>query len=76
MAVTHNETIRNYGDYLRSNPEEVKELVRAFLIKVTGFFRDPEAFEFIKEIVIPDLIERARDNGPDDAGVVRRLCYE
>jgi two-component system CheB/CheR fusion protein len=63
MAVTHNETIRDYGDYLHNHPEEVKELVRAFLIKVTGFFRDPEAFEFIKEIVIPDLIERAKENG-------------
>src|ERR1041384_5297764 len=63
MAVTHNETIHDYGDYLHNHPEEIKELVRAFLIKVTGFFRDPEAFEFIKEIVIPDLIERAKDNG-------------
>ena len=49
MAVTHNANIREYADYLRTHPDEVKELVKAFLIKVTGFFRDPEAFEFIKE---------------------------
>src|ERR1041385_9149079 len=43
MAVTHATNIRDYADYLRSHPEEVKELTRAFLISVTGFFRDPEA---------------------------------
>jgi two-component system CheB/CheR fusion protein len=63
MAVTHNSTIRDYADYLRTHPEEVKELVKAFLIKVTGFFRDPEAFEFLRTSVVPDLIERGKENG-------------
>jgi two-component system CheB/CheR fusion protein len=63
MAVTHNPTIRDYADYLRTHPDEVKELVKAFLIKVTGFFRDPEAFEFIGSTIIPELIERGKENG-------------
>jgi len=63
MAVTHNSSIRDYTDYLRAYPEEVKELVKAFLIKVTGFFRDPEAFEFIKTAIVPLLIERGKENG-------------
>ena len=63
LAVTHNATIREYFDYLNRHPDEVKELVRAFLIKVTGFFRDPEAFEFIKLTIIPELIERGQGNG-------------
>jgi two-component system, chemotaxis family, CheB/CheR fusion protein len=63
MAVTHNANIRDYADYLRTHPDEVKELVKAFLIKVTGFFRDPEAFEFIEATIIPELIERGRKNG-------------
>jgi two-component system CheB/CheR fusion protein len=63
MAVTHNANIRDYADYLRTHPDEIQELVRAFLIKVTGFFRDPEAFDFIKSTIIPELIERARENG-------------
>jgi len=63
MAVTHNPNIRDYGDFLRTHPDEVKELVRAFLIKVTGFFRDPEAFDFIKSTIIPELIDRGKDNG-------------
>lgn len=63
MAVTHNSSIRDYTDYVRTYPEEVKELVKAFLIKVTGFFRDPEAFEFIKTAIVPLLIERGKENG-------------
>ena len=63
MAVTHNSSLRDYSDYLRTHPDEVKELVKAFLIKVTGFFRDPEAFEFLKETIIPLLIEQGKQNG-------------
>jgi len=63
MAVTHNTNIRDYSDYLRAHPDEVSELVRVFLINVTGFFRDPEAFEFLRTTVIPELIERSKDNG-------------
>ena len=61
MAVTHNASLRNYADYLHKHPNEVHELVKAFLIKVTGFFRDPEAFEVIKETIIPALIERGKE---------------
>src|SRR4029450_4525723 len=32
-------------------------------IKVTGFFRDPEAFEFLKTSIIPHLIDRGKENG-------------
>ena len=63
MAVTHNGNIRDYAGYLHSHPSEVQELVRAFLIKVTGFFRDPEAYEVLKKSVIPQLIERVTENG-------------
>ena len=63
MAVTHNANIRDYADYLRTHPDEIKELVKAFLIKVTGFFRDPEAFEFLQTTVVPELIDRGKDNG-------------
>lgn len=63
MAVTHNATIRDYGEYIRSYPTEIQELVKAFLIKVTGFFRDPEAYDVLKQTAIPQLVEKAKDNG-------------
>ena len=63
MAITRNPTIREYSDYLRSHPDEVTELIKALLIKVTGFFRDPEAFQVIQETILPLLIEKGRENG-------------
>lgn len=63
MAVTHNGNLRDYADYLRTHPDEAGELVKAFLIKVTGFFRDPEAFDFLGNTIIPELIARAKANG-------------
>lgn len=53
IAVTNTSNIREYADYLRTHPDEVRELVKAFLIRVTGFFRDPDAFEIIKQIIVP-----------------------
>lgn len=63
MAVVRVANLGDYLDYLRGHPEEITELVKAFLIKVTGFFRDPEAFDFLKRTVVPELIEKARGNG-------------
>ena len=61
MTVTHNRSMRDYADYLKTYPEEVGELVKAFLINVTQFFRDPEAFAYLKSEILPKLIARARD---------------
>src|SRR5581483_5047655 len=40
---------------------EVGELVKAFLINVTQFFRDPEAFIYLKSDILTRLIARARE---------------
>jgi two-component system CheB/CheR fusion protein len=63
MAVTHNHTLHDYELYLEAHPEEIGELVMAFLIKVTEFFRDSEAFSYLRDHVLPELIERGRANG-------------
>ncbi|HYV11644.1 MAG TPA: CheR family methyltransferase [Pyrinomonadaceae bacterium] len=63
MVVTHNASLKDYADYLRTHSDEISELVKAFLIKVTGFFRDPEAFEFLRSTIIPELIDRSKSNG-------------
>lgn len=60
MAITRNASMGDYAEYLRAHPVEIKELVKAFLIKVTGFFRDPEAFKFIKSAIVPELIDRGK----------------
>lgn len=60
MVVTHMHNIQEYVEYLRSYPEEIGELVKAFLINVTQFFRDPESFAYIKDEILPKLIAKAR----------------
>jgi two-component system CheB/CheR fusion protein len=60
MVITRTVSLVDYRDYLMRHPEEVAELAKAFLIKVTEFFRDPEAFNFLKTNVLPKIIERER----------------
>lgn len=60
MAVTHKRTIQDYAEYLRNSPEEVDKLIKAFLINVTQFLRDPEAFAYLTAEILPKLIEKAR----------------
>jgi two-component system, chemotaxis family, CheB/CheR fusion protein len=61
MVVTHNRNMRDYLEYLKQHPEEVGELVKAFLINVTQFFRDPDAFVALKNDILPEIITHARD---------------
>ena len=51
-------TLEEYYDFLKITPEEVVALAKDFLISVTSFFRDPEAFEFIEKNVLPDLLAK------------------
>jgi two-component system, chemotaxis family, CheB/CheR fusion protein len=61
MTVTHMRSMRDYLEYLKTYPVEVGDLVKAFLINVTQFFRDPEAFSYLKKDILPDLITKARE---------------
>ncbi len=61
MVVTHNRNMRDYLEYLKQHPEEVGELVKAFLINVTQFFRDPDAFVALKNEILPQIIAHARE---------------
>ena len=63
MGVTRSATLEDYARYLEQQPEEVGALVMAFLIKVTGFFRDAEAYEYLRRQVLPGLIAHGRANG-------------
>jgi two-component system CheB/CheR fusion protein len=54
--------LENYFDYLKETPAELDALAKDFLISVTSFFRDKEAFEFIEKKVIPDILENLAPN--------------
>ncbi len=50
-------SLAKYFDFLKNDPEEIKALTKEFLISVTSFFRDKEAFDVIAKKVIPLLLE-------------------
>lgn len=58
MSVHVIEDVAVYVRYLEEHPDEVKILFRELLINVTSFFRDPEAFEVLKNEVLPGLIRQ------------------
>ncbi|EMR02074.1 chemotaxis protein CheB [Cesiribacter andamanensis] len=50
--------------YLQNNPDEINYLGKEFLIGVTRFFRDPDAFAILEEQVIPDIIKKKSHDNP------------
>jgi two-component system CheB/CheR fusion protein len=53
-----------YARYLKQHPPEVQLLFKELLINVTSFFRDPEAFEVLRQEVLPPLL-KAKVAGAD-----------
>ncbi len=58
MALKRVETLDAYLARLRSDPAEVRALFEDILINVTEFFREPETFDALKEMVFKDLLNR------------------
>ena len=56
MRVLAIESEADYLRHLRGDPAEAQSLLRDFLIGVTQFFRDPEAFEGLAREVIEPLV--------------------
>lgn len=57
MNIHQIEDMKMYLHYLQENPHEIDLLFKEFLINVTNFFRDPEAFESLKNNTLKQIIE-------------------
>jgi two-component system, chemotaxis family, CheB/CheR fusion protein len=64
MAVHKLEDLGDYVTKLRDDPKELDQLYSEILIRVTGFFRDPEVFENLRKKVAPLLIEQRTADDP------------
>ena len=51
--------LEEYARYLHRHPEEIGPLQAALSIKVTGFFRNRSCYAFLRERVVPELLDRA-----------------
>jgi two-component system CheB/CheR fusion protein len=56
MGLHQIDKINNYVRYLRENPREIELLFRELLIGVTSFFRDPAAWDYLRNEVMPTLL--------------------
>ena len=52
------DTYEDYRSYLEAEPREFAELLDTILINVTGFFRDPAAWEYLAKEIVPRIIEQ------------------
>lgn len=55
-------TFDEYAEHLERNGTEVRALFEEFLIGVTHFFRDPDAFETMSKTVISEICSRLDDD--------------
>jgi two-component system CheB/CheR fusion protein len=65
IIATDTENLKGYIEYLDTHPGEYQQLVNAFLIKVTDFFRDPDLFAYLRTEILPELIAEARKQGSE-----------
>ncbi|GAA4668397.1 MULTISPECIES: CheR family methyltransferase [Amycolatopsis] len=64
MAQVGIENYVDYLDHLQANSDEFAALFNTILINVTGFFRDPDAWDYLQADVVPMLLA---ERSPDDS---------
>ncbi|WP_285481762.1 CheR family methyltransferase [Amycolatopsis sp. NBRC 101858] len=64
MSQVGAESYADYVDQLQVNADEFVALFNTILINVTGFFRDPEAWAYLREEVIPAVLA---ERSPEEA---------
>ncbi|MGE5894335.1 MAG: chemotaxis protein CheB [bacterium] len=57
MLLNKLDALEQYVRYLQENPTEAGVLYQDILINVTSFFRDPETFNTLKNVVFPRILE-------------------
>lgn len=62
MAIRQITSLSDYLTYLRANPDEKSHLLNDFLINVTHFFRDTEAFSDLRSLAFPRLLKNAKQS--------------
>jgi two-component system, chemotaxis family, CheB/CheR fusion protein len=64
MALHQKGNLSNYYKFLQDNKTEQDDLYNDLLIPVTSFFRDPKAFQALKDRVFPAIYKKKTGNEP------------
>jgi two-component system CheB/CheR fusion protein len=63
MEAAQLQSFRTYQDYLQAHPTEFATLFNTILINVTGFFRDPAAWDAVRAKALPEILgSKSRDD--------------
>lgn len=62
--------LQHYRDFLQTHPEETATLLQDMLISVTNFFRDKDAYDVLRDHVMPAIFENRRPEEPVRVWVV------
>lgn len=87
MAIHQIDALDDYIVYLRSNPYEIEVLFSELLIRVTSFFRDPDAFQSLVDKALPQIFGNRQDDSSiriwvpgcstgEEAYSLAMLCHE
>ncbi|HZW07152.1 MAG TPA: chemotaxis protein CheB, partial [Phycisphaerales bacterium] len=71
MGIHHTVDMTEYATLVRQNAAEARALAEEIVIHVTGFFRDPQAWETLRERVVEPLVA-ARVAAPRSADPLER----
>ncbi|MEZ0391626.1 MAG: chemotaxis protein CheB [Pseudobdellovibrionaceae bacterium] len=64
MMVQKAKSLQDYAKYLQANEDEVQALYNDILINVTNFFRDPESYKALADLVFPSLLKNKPAGSP------------
>lgn len=64
MNLNHVSDLGDYVKILHRQPQEIDALYRDVLINVTSFFRNPEIFDSLREVVYPQIISNRQRSDP------------
>ena len=56
MRLNSMDKLDDYIDFVEKDQEEADLLYRDLLVEVTKFFRDPEAFQKLRDVIIPEML--------------------
>jgi two-component system, chemotaxis family, CheB/CheR fusion protein len=63
MLLRKSPDLASYWHQIQQDPNESSALAKDFLIGVTRFFRDPEAFEKIRKEILPKVFKKPKPEG-------------
>ena len=64
MAAVGTERYDDYADFIELHGEEFADLFNTLLINTTGFFRDPQTWEYVAAEIAPQLLDARAPNSP------------